>query len=62
MVQFFMKFGYLMFFLGAECNDVVFHFMRLKLGSIKASQHEEKVVFNFDCCHGNITCQDLYEK
>ena len=58
----FMKFGDLMFFLGVECNDVVFEAMRLKLGSVKACQHEEKIFFNFDRCHGNITPPDLYEK
>ena len=41
----FMKFGSLMFFWGVECNDVVFEVMRLKLGSLKASQHEEKSIF-----------------
>ena len=27
-------------FLGVECNDVVFEVMRLRLGSVKASQHK----------------------
>ena len=40
----FMKFG-CQVFLGVECTDVVFEVTRLKLGSVKASQHEEKSIF-----------------
>ena len=43
----------------SQCNGVVCEVVRLKLGSIKAGQHEEKVFFNFDPCRGNITSPDL---